>query len=81
VSFDVDRYSEHIRNSQVKHDHQVTKKLEHLIKFYKPENGGQHKDLWQWWIAMARLAVVSAGGAKYSKTGESQLPLMNFTMV
>jgi len=44
VSFDVDRYSEHIRNSQVKHDDQVTKELERLSKFYKPENGGLHKE-------------------------------------
>jgi len=52
--------SEHIRNSRVKHDDQVTKELEHLSKFYKPENGGLHKEL-AWWIAMADLAVVSAG--------------------
>jgi len=44
VSFDVDCYSEHIRNSRVKHDDQVTKELEHLSKFYKPENGGRHKE-------------------------------------
>jgi len=43
VSFDVDRYSEHIRNSRVKHNDQVTKELECLSKFYKPENGGWHK--------------------------------------
>ena len=43
VSFDVDRYSEHIRNSRVKHNDQVTKELEHLGKFYMPENGGEHK--------------------------------------
>ena len=44
VSFDVDHYSEHIRNSRVKHDDQVTKELERLSKFYKPENGGRHKE-------------------------------------
>jgi len=32
-------------------------------------------------LPLLDLAVVSAGGANYSNTGESQLPLMNFTMV
>jgi len=45
---------EHIRNSWVKHSDQVTKELECLSKFYKPENGGRHKEPMQWWIAMAR---------------------------
>src|SRR5882672_2884676 len=44
VSFDVDQYSEHIRNSQVKHNDQVTKELECLNKFYMPENGREHKE-------------------------------------
>src|SRR5882724_3520078 len=44
VSFDVECYSEHIRNSQVKHHDQVSKELEHLSKFYMPENGGTHKE-------------------------------------
>src|SRR5882724_11978774 len=44
VSFDVDCYSEHIRNSQVKHNDQVTKELECLSKFYKPENGRWHNE-------------------------------------
>jgi len=46
VSFDVDCYSEHIRNSRVKHDDQVTKELECLSKFYKPEMAGSAKSLW-----------------------------------
>src|SRR5882724_9418979 len=43
VSFDVDRYSEQIINSRVKHNDQVTKELECLSKFYKPENGRCHE--------------------------------------
>jgi len=44
VSFDVERYSEHIRNSWVKHHDQVAKELEYLSKFYMPENGEVHKE-------------------------------------
>jgi len=44
LSFDVEHYSEHIRNSQVKHHDQVAKELERLSKFYTPENGGAHKE-------------------------------------
>jgi len=63
VSFDVIAIQKQLENSWVKHDDQVTKELEHLSKFYKPENGGCcTKSLWQWWIAMADLAVVSAEG-------------------
>ena len=44
VSFNVERYVEHINNSRVKHNDQVSKELEHLSKFYIPENGGEHKE-------------------------------------
>ena len=44
VSLDVEHYLEHIKNSQVKHNHEVSKELERLSKFYIPENGGAHKE-------------------------------------
>src|SRR5882724_1114276 len=44
VSFDVECYSEHIRNSQVNHNDQAAKELECLSKFYTPQNGGEHKE-------------------------------------
>jgi len=45
VSFDVDRYSE-TSEIRVKSNDQVTKELERLSKFYKPENAGCTKSLW-----------------------------------
>src|SRR5882724_8979677 len=44
VSFDVDHYLEHIKNSWVKHNDQVSKELDRLSKFHIPENGGVHKE-------------------------------------
>ena len=44
VLFDVEPYSEHIRNSWVNHNDQVAKELEHLSKFYTPQNGGELKE-------------------------------------
>ena len=44
VSFEIECYSEHIKNSRVKHYDQVAKELGHLSKFYKPENSGVHQE-------------------------------------
>src|SRR5882724_5051035 len=44
VSFDIDHYSEHIKNSRVKHNDQVAKELGCLSKFYKPEKGRVHQE-------------------------------------
>jgi len=44
VSFDIEYYSEHIKNSRVKHNDQVAKELGRLSKFYKPEKGGVHQE-------------------------------------
>src|SRR5882724_5924586 len=70
VSFDVERYSKHIRNSRVNHNDQVAKELEHLNKFYTQQNGGEHKEpmevvechgrilLWHLWDARAKESRV-----------------------
>lgn len=44
VSFDVERYSEHIKNSKVKSHDQMAKELERLSKFYEQENGRVHQE-------------------------------------
>jgi len=82
VSFDVEHYSEHIRNSWVNHNDQVSKELEHLSKFYTPQNGGEHKEPMVVVDCHGQiLPVVSARGAQYSKISKSHLPLMDLTLV
>ena len=44
VPFDIERYSEHIKNSRLKHNDQVAKELGHLSKFYKHEKGVVHRE-------------------------------------
>jgi len=44
VPFDIECYSEHIKNSRLKHNDQVAKELGCLSKFYKPEKGGVHQE-------------------------------------
>jgi len=71
VSFDIECYSEHIKNSRVKHNDQVAKELGCLSKFYKLKKAGYQEpmvvmDCHSWIL----LWYLSARGAKYSKTGE-----------
>src|SRR5882672_9786093 len=44
VPFDIERYSEHIKNPRLKHNDQVSKELGCLSKFYKHEKGAVHQE-------------------------------------
>ena len=73
VPFDIEHYSEHIKNSRLKHNDQVAKELGRLSKFYKHEKGGVHQEpmvilLWYLPEVLSTARLVSS-------------QLMNLTMV